>query len=83
MKDKDIYTNLLTLTKNLSTLLLHASMEASNEEVFDSFNDALNETVQLQHSVYKCMEESGFYQMQNVDEKLINQTQDKFSECEC
>ena len=38
MSDKEILTNVLTLAKNLNTLLLHASLEASNNEVFDVFS---------------------------------------------
>lgn len=83
MQDKDIYENLLTLTKNLTTLLLHASTEASNDEVFTSFRNALDDTVQLQHAVYKCMENHGFYQIEQVKQTQITQLQEKFDECYC
>lgn len=81
MSDKEILTNVLTLAKNLNTLLLHASLEASNSEVFDVFSNALEESTQLQHAIYKCMEKAGFYQMENVDVSQVNEIQNKFTEC--
>ena len=81
MSDKEILTNVLTLTKNLSTLLLHATLESSTENVFDTFSDALKEVTELQHSIYNCMENAGFYQMENVDVQQLTQVQNKFTEC--
>lgn len=83
MTDKDIYENLLNLTKNLTTLLLHASTEASSDEVFDVFSESLQSTVEMQHQIYKCMEDLGFYQIQQVNQSEITTVSNKFEECTC
>lgn len=81
MQDKEIYENLLNLTKNFTTLLLHASTEASSDEVFDVFCSALESSVEMQHQVYKCMEDCGFYQIKQVPQTEIKTVQNKFEEC--
>lgn len=81
MSDKEILTNVLTLAKNLSTLLLHATLESSTENVYDTFSDALKEITDLQHTIYKCMESAGFYQLENVNVQQLTQVQNKFTEC--
>lgn len=81
MSDKEILTNVLTLTKNLNTLLLHATLESSTEDVFEVFSDALNEAKELQHAIYKCMENVGFYQVDAVNSTQLSEVQNKFTEC--
>ncbi|MBQ2891392.1 MAG: spore coat protein [Bacilli bacterium] len=83
MQDKEVYENLLNLSKNLTTLLLHASTEASTDEVFDAFSDALESAVEMQHQIYKCMEDCGFYQVTQVNQTEITNVQNKFEECYC
>ena len=81
MQDKEVYENLLNLSKNLTTLLLHASTEASTDEVFDVFSDALESAVEMQHQIYKCMEDCGFYQIKQVNQTEITTVKNKFEEC--
>lgn len=81
MKDKDIYENLLTLTKSLCTILQNGALEASTTEVAETFREALDEALAVQHDMYKAMESAGFYQVTPVDVQQINQVQDKFVNC--
>ena len=60
---------------------IHASTEASSDEVFDVFCSALESSVEMQHQVYKCMEDCGFYQIKQVPQTEIKTVQNKFEEC--
>lgn len=79
--DKELFENLLTLDKSLCTLLLHGAIESSNDEVFNAFKQALNESLDAQHNIYKSMENHNFYQVENVPTATIESLQDKFQNC--
>lgn len=78
MKDRDIYENLLTLLKSLCNIYETAALEASTTEVSETFREVLDETLAVQHDVYKAMESAGFYEVQQVPVEQINQLQEKF-----
>lgn len=79
MKDRDICENLLTLIKSICNILSSGAQEASTTEIAEVFRECLDETLAVQHDVYKAMEESGFYQTTNVPVDQINQLQNKFA----
>lgn len=79
--DKDLFENLLTLDKNLCTLLLHGTLEAANDEVYNAFKDSLFEALDVQHAIYKAMEQQSFYQVENVQQHEVEVLQDKFQNC--
>lgn len=79
MDDKMLLEELLCYEKNLCDIYLHATIESSNEEMFDSFKKALNDTLKIQHDVYKMMENAGFYKVEQAEEKNILKAQKKFN----
>lgn len=79
--EKDVFENLLTLDKSFCTLLLHGTLEAANNDVFVAFKQALNEALDLQHSLYKAMEKQNYYQVENVPTSKVETLQDKFQNC--
>ncbi len=81
MKDQDIFENLLTLLKSLCNILASGAQEASSTEIAETFREALDEALAVQHDVYKAMEDAGFYQTSQVPVEQINQVQDKFVNC--
>ncbi len=78
MEEKLIMGNVLTLTKNICELLNHATIESPNHH--DAFNKALDEYLELQHKIYKHMEEKGWYQTQNVTADKIEKAKEKYCE---
>ena len=79
MKDRDICENLLTLIKSICNILASGAQEASTTEIAEVFRESLDESLAVQHDVYKVMEESGFYQNTNVPVEQINQLQNKYA----
>lgn len=79
MKDRDICENLLTLIKSICNILASGAQEASTTEIAEVFRESLDESLAVQHDVYKAMEESGFYQNTNVPVEQINQLQNKYA----
>ena len=81
MDDKMLLEELLCYEKNLCDIYLHASIESSNENIFDIYRKSLDETLKIQHQVYKMMENAGFYTVEQVENKNVKKAQQKFN-CE-
>ena len=79
MDAKLIMNTLLTMTKDMSGVLYHGSLEASTPNVHNTFRQQLNECLDLQNEIYKFMEQKGWYQMQNVEPSKISQTKNQYS----
>ncbi|MGI6005792.1 MAG: spore coat protein [Christensenellales bacterium] len=79
MNDKDLMEELLNGLKGAAGLYLHGTIESSTENVHSAFDQALDETLAMQNSVYNKMSEKGWYPMQNAPQEQINQVQRKFS----
>ena len=50
--DRNVMENLLLLEKSACDLYMHGAIEASDEQVFNSFSSALNQSLQLQNQIY-------------------------------
>ena len=59
--DRNVMENLLLLEKSACDLYMHGAIEASDEQVFNSFSSALNQSLQLQNQIYTKMKEKGWY----------------------
>jgi len=79
MDAKLIMNTILTMTKNMSDILYHGTLESSNANVHNAFRQQLDECLNLQNEIYKFMEQKGWYQMQNVEQTKISQTKNKYS----
>ncbi|MFU7516268.1 spore coat protein [Clostridium sp. HCS.1] len=79
MDDKCLYENILQLTKGATDMYLHATTEASTENIHQVFHDLLHETLKIQHEVYKKMEAKGWYPSEQVEQQKIQQTKQKFT----
>ena len=82
MNDKYLMENLMFGSKVINDLYMHGFIESTNEKVFTAFTKALQDTAKTHYDIFKAMESSGFYNMQNVEEKKIKQTKEKL-ECTC
>ena len=81
MNDKMLLEELLCYEKNLCDIYLHASIESSNENMFEAYQKALGDTLKVQHDVYKIMENAGFYAVEEAEAKNIKKARKKFN-CE-
>ena len=67
MDDKNLMENILLLTKGAADLYLHGTIEASTENIHQSFHDLLCETLKIQHEVYKKMEAKGGISVSSIN----------------
>ena len=81
MDDKMLLEELLCYEKNLCDIYMHASIEASNDDIFNDFSKSLNDALKAQHDVYKILETEGYYTVSQSEEKNIKKAQKKFN-CE-
>lgn len=78
MNDKMMLEELLCYEKNLCDIYLHATIESSNENIFETFKKSLEDTLKTQHNVYKILETKGYYKVTQAEEKNIIKAQKKF-----
>lgn len=71
--------NLLLLEKSACDLYMHGAIEASDEQVFNSFSSALNQSLQLQNQIYTKMKEKGWYAPEMAQQDKVQQLKQKFS----
>lgn len=80
MDDRNIMEDLIQLEKGVSELYVHGSLEASSNDVHAVFKNALEESLKMQHDIYKQMEQKGWYQTQQVEQQKISQLKQKYSQ---
>lgn len=78
MKDELIMNNMLTLSKNMCEILIHACIEASNEKIKKVFKEVLLEYINLQGGIYTFMENNGWYTTTKVKSEKVNQAINKY-----
>ena len=79
MNDRDIMENLLLTTKGVLDLYMHGAIESGTENVHNAFNTAFNQTLQMGDSIYKQMENRGWYASEQAEPQKIQQVKQKFS----
>lgn len=79
MDDKELMENELLLLKGVCDLYLHGSLESTTAEVHQAFQDALEETVNMQNKAYNLMAEKGWYKTDEAEKAKIDSAKQKFS----
>ena len=74
MNDKLIMENYLLILKSTIEVYVHGTLESSNEKVRKTLKYGLDETIKHQADTYDEMTNYGWYEINNVDKKTINQT---------
>ena len=77
--DRNVMENLLLLEKSACDLYMHGAIEASDEQVFNSFSSALNQSLQLQNQIYTKMKEKGWSAPEMAGQDKVQQLKQKFS----
>ena len=79
MEDRELMEKELLITKGICDLYLHATMEATTEEVHSAFKCALNESLDIQNKIYNLMAEKGWYKSDQAEQQKIDAAKQKFS----
>ena len=78
MESKLIMNTLLTVTKDVSDILYHGSIESSTPNIHTTFRNILNETLDIQNEIFKFMEQKGWYTLEQIEQTKIDQVKNKF-----
>lgn len=77
--DKLLLENLLLILKSTAEVYEHGTLESSNDNIHEVLKDGLNETLKVQHALFKKMEEQGFYNLKNVETKCVEKALNSLS----
>lgn len=78
MNDKNLMENILLLEKGVCDLFMHGTIESATDNVHTAFNNALNDTLCLQNTIYDKMSAKGWYAMEQAEQNKINSAKQKF-----
>lgn len=79
MEDKDLMENELLVIKGVCDLYLHGAIESSTAEVHTAFQEALEETLNIQNKIYNLMAEKGWYKTDVAEQTKIDSAKQKYS----
>lgn len=79
MSDKDYMEELLMLEKGACDLFLHATIESSTANVHTAFCTALNDSLQMQNTIYAKMSAKGWYSEDQADQSKLSGAKQKFA----
>ena len=79
MNDQEIMESLLLTTKGVCDLYLHGTIESATANVHNTFDQRLNETLQMQNEIYNKMSEKGWYPMETAQTQQIDKVRGKFA----
>ncbi len=79
MEDKDLMENELLIIKGVCDLYLHGTIESSTAEVHTAFQEALEETLNIQNKIYNLMSEKGWYKTDVAEQTKIDSAKQKYS----
>ena len=74
MDDQTLLNNYLLILKSTVEVYVHGTLESVNQKVRDLLKQHLNEIIQIQAKTYEEMTSYGWYKIENVDSKEINET---------
>ncbi|MCM1285828.1 MAG: spore coat protein [Acetobacter sp.] len=79
MDDKNLMENILLLEKGVCDLYMHGSIESSTKNVHQTFKTALNDSLNMQDTIYSQMAQKGWYPTEQVEQSKIENVKQKFS----
>jgi spore coat protein CotF len=79
MEDKLIMSNVLSFSKGLIEVLIHAVIESSTDNVHQVLKKQLVDNLALQNEIFKFMEQEGWYTLKNAPKQKIEISRDKFN----
>ena len=79
MNDQILMDNYLLILKSTVEVYVHGTLESSNKDIRELLKECLNETLTHQANTYDLMTEHGWYQVNNVNASVVNQTLTKLN----
>ena len=79
MDDRNLMENMLLLEKGACDLFMHGAIESSTQNVHQTFNNSLNDSLKLQDDIYLKMQAKGWYPTEQVDQSQLNTVKNKFT----
>ena len=78
MEDRKLMENELLVIKGVCDLYLHGAIESPTAEVHQAFQDALEQSLNIQNKIYNLMSEKGWYKTEIADQQKINSTKTQY-----
>lgn len=78
MSDRDLIEGELLTIKGICDLYMHGTQESSTFEVHKTFQDALEESLNIQNKLYNLMVERGWYKTDYAEQQKIDSAKQKF-----
>ena len=79
MNDQSIMENILLTTKGVCDLYMHGTIESATQNVQQTFDTALNDSLCMQSDIYQKMSQKGWYQTQQAQQQQVDQVRSKFA----
>ena len=79
MDDRNLMENILLLEKGGCDLFMHGTIESSTQNVHCTFNNSLNDSLNMQDRIYLKMQAKGWYPTEQVEQNKLNTVKQKFS----
>jgi spore coat protein CotF len=79
MNDQSIMENILLTTKGVCDLYMHGAIESATQNVQNTFDTALNDSLCMQSDIYQKMSQKGWYPAQKADQQQIDQVRQKYA----
>ncbi len=79
MDDKCIMEGLLMTEKGVCDLYMHGTIESGTQNVNQTFNQALNDSLCMQGDIYKKMAAKGWYPSEQAPQQKIDQLKQKYA----
>lgn len=73
MNDKDYITCLLTILKDMVKNYTIAMTEASNENLYQSYNSTFQKLIELQRETFELMFRKGWYSLEKAEVSKISE----------
>ena len=79
MNDQMIMQDILLTTKGVCDLYMHGTIESATQNVQQTFDSALNDSLCMQGDIYSKMSQKGWYPAQQAEQKQIDQVRRKYA----
>ena len=75
--NKLVMENYLLILKSTVEVFVHGTLESSNDDIRETLKSGLDTIMSSQANTYSLMTTYGWYNINNVDSSIINQTLNK------
>ncbi len=77
MDNRLLMENYLLILKSTVEVYVHGTLESANNDIRLSLKEGLSETMEAQANTYDIMAKYGWYPVNNIEKKCINESLNK------